>query len=164
MHPVNRRVTAQYLHTQSVTTRRRCGRNSNQEAPREVSAPRGIGIAADQVKSKVSGAAGGGGMMEEAVEGGRCPRDDAWKGVIIVWQCHTEKAIKAWHRQERQEQWHKHDHQRTNHAANKQPTNNIKTCICTPVIRQTRLQQAQHLNRHSCPMNEQGTCDVCALT
>ena len=27
MHPVNRRATTQYLHTQSITTRRRCGRN-----------------------------------------------------------------------------------------------------------------------------------------
>ena len=33
MHPVNRRVTTQYLHTQSVTTRPRCGRNGKHEAP-----------------------------------------------------------------------------------------------------------------------------------
>ena len=68
MHPVNRRVTTQYLHTQSVATRRRCGRNGKHEAPRELSAHRGIGIAADQAESKVSEAAGGG--LEEAVEGG----------------------------------------------------------------------------------------------
>ena len=35
MHPVNRRVTAQNLHTESVTTRRRCGRNGYHEAPSE---------------------------------------------------------------------------------------------------------------------------------
>ena len=61
MHPVHRRVTTQYLHTQSITTRRRCGRNcrcnGKHEAPRELSAHRGIGIAAEQVESKVSGAA-----------------------------------------------------------------------------------------------------------
>ena len=56
MHPVNRHVTTQYLHTQSVTTRRRCGRNGKHEAPRELTAHRSIGIAADQVESKVSGA------------------------------------------------------------------------------------------------------------
>ena len=58
MHPVYRRVTTQYLHTQSVTTRRRSGKH---EVPRELSAHRGIGIAAEQVESKVSGAAMGGG-------------------------------------------------------------------------------------------------------
>ena len=61
MHPVNRRVTTQYLHTQSITTRRRCGRNGKHEAPRELSAHRGIGIAADQVESNVTAAAKGGG-------------------------------------------------------------------------------------------------------
>ena len=58
-HPVNRRVATQYPHTQSVTTRRRCGRNDNQESPRDLSAHRANGIAADQAESKVSGAAGG---------------------------------------------------------------------------------------------------------
>ena len=38
MHPVYRQVTTQYLHTQSVTNRRRCGRNGKHEAPRELSA------------------------------------------------------------------------------------------------------------------------------
>ena len=68
-HPVTRRVTTQYLHTQSVTTRRGCGRNKKQEAPRELPAHRGIGIAADQAESNVSGAAGGG-ALKEAMEGG----------------------------------------------------------------------------------------------
>ena len=53
MHPVNRRATTQYLHTQSVTTRRRCGRNGKHEAPRELSAHKGMGIAADYAESKV---------------------------------------------------------------------------------------------------------------
>ena len=60
MHPVNRRVATQYLHTQSVTTCQRCGRNGKREAPRELSAHRGIGIAADQVEREVSRVAGGG--------------------------------------------------------------------------------------------------------
>ena len=51
MHPVNRRVTTQYLHTQSVTTRRRCGRNGKYETPRGLSARRGFGIAADLMES-----------------------------------------------------------------------------------------------------------------
>ena len=46
-HQVNRRVTTQHLHTQSVTTRRRCGRNGKHEAPREPSGHRDIGIAAE---------------------------------------------------------------------------------------------------------------------
>ena len=62
VHPVNRRVTTQYLHTQSVTTRRRCRRIGNHEAPLELLPHRVIGIAADQVESKVSGAARGGGV------------------------------------------------------------------------------------------------------
>ena len=37
MHPVKRCVATQHLHTQSVTTRRRCGRNGKHEAPRELS-------------------------------------------------------------------------------------------------------------------------------
>ena len=32
-HPVTRRATTQYLHTQNVTTRRGCGRNDNQDSP-----------------------------------------------------------------------------------------------------------------------------------
>ena len=60
MHPVNRRVTTQYLHTQSVTTRRRCGRNGKHEAPRELSAYMAIGIASHNIESKVSEAVGGG--------------------------------------------------------------------------------------------------------
>ena len=35
-HLVTRRVTTQYLHTQSVFPRRRCGRNDTHEAPREL--------------------------------------------------------------------------------------------------------------------------------
>ena len=71
MHPVNMRVTTQYLNTQSVTTRQRWGRNRKHEAPRELSADRGIGIAADQVESKEAGEARwvGGGGLKEAVEG-----------------------------------------------------------------------------------------------
>ena len=45
---VTRRVTTQYLHTQNVTTRRRCVRNDNQDSPRELLAHRANGIAADQ--------------------------------------------------------------------------------------------------------------------
>ena len=59
MHPVNRRVATQHLHTQSVTTRRTYGRSGKHEALRELSAHRGIGIAADQVESKVSRVARG---------------------------------------------------------------------------------------------------------
>ena len=70
MYPVHRRVTTQYLLTQSVTTRRRRGCNGKHEAPRELSAHRGIGIAADEVESKVSGAGRGGGGQGLAVEGG----------------------------------------------------------------------------------------------
>ena len=47
------------MHTQSVTTRRRCGRKSKHEAARELSAHRSIGIAASQVESKVSRVARG---------------------------------------------------------------------------------------------------------
>ena len=47
------------MHTQSVTTRRRCGRKSKHEAARELSAHRSIGIAASQVESKVSNVARG---------------------------------------------------------------------------------------------------------
>ena len=60
-NPVNRRVTTQYLHTQSVTTLQRCGLNGRHEAPRELSTDTGIGIAANHAESKVPGAAGGGG-------------------------------------------------------------------------------------------------------
>ena len=70
MQPFNRRVTTQYLHTQSVTNRRSCGRNGKHEAPRELSAHRAISIAIDQVESKVSGAARRGRRgLEEAVGG-----------------------------------------------------------------------------------------------
>ena len=61
------------------------------EAPRKLSDYRGTGIAADQVESKVSGAArggGGGGRLgvEEAVEGG--PVSEGWRfGVYHM--CHT---------------------------------------------------------------------------
>ena len=44
--PVTRRVTTQCLHTQNATTCRRCGRNDNQDSPRELSAHRANGIAA----------------------------------------------------------------------------------------------------------------------
>ena len=54
MHPVIRRPATQYLHAQTVTTRRGCGRNGTQEAPGELSARRGIGIASDEVESKLS--------------------------------------------------------------------------------------------------------------
>ena len=47
-HPVNRRATTQYLHTQNFTTRRGCGRNDNQDSPRELPAHRANGTAADQ--------------------------------------------------------------------------------------------------------------------
>ena len=57
MHPVNRRVTTQYLHTQSVKTRQRYGRNGKHEAPRELSAHRGISTAA------WTGGNGGGGAV-----------------------------------------------------------------------------------------------------
>ena len=70
MNPVNRRVTTQCLHTESVTTRRRRACNGKHEAPRGLSAHRGIGIAADEVESKVSGAGRGGGGQGLAVEGG----------------------------------------------------------------------------------------------
>ena len=76
MHPVNRRLATQYLHTESVTTRRTCGRNGKHEAPHELSAQTDIGIAANEADRKVSRAARGGdgggqwGGMEEAVEGG----------------------------------------------------------------------------------------------
>ena len=76
MHPVNRRVATQYLHTQTVTTRRRCGHNGTHGAPREVSAHRGFGIDADQVERKGSGAArgeGGAGGWRRGVVGG-------WRG------------------------------------------------------------------------------------
>ena len=43
--PVTRWVTTQYLHTQNATTRRRCGRNNNQDSPRELSAHRANDIA-----------------------------------------------------------------------------------------------------------------------
>ena len=67
----------QYLHTQSVTTRRRCGRNNKQEAPREESADSGIGIAADPAEIKVSGEAGGGRGLKETMEGG--PLSARWR-------------------------------------------------------------------------------------
>ena len=54
--PATRRVNNQHLHTQNVTTRRRCGRNDNQDSPRGLSAHRANGIAADQAESKVASA------------------------------------------------------------------------------------------------------------
>ena len=68
---VTRRVTTQYLHTQNATTRRRCGRNDTQDSPRELSAHRANGSAADQAESKVSGAArrGRGGLGQGRVRG-----------------------------------------------------------------------------------------------
>ena len=60
MHPVIRRPAADYMHAQTVTTRGRCGRNGMHESSRELSAHRGIGIASDQVESKVSKVARGG--------------------------------------------------------------------------------------------------------
>ena len=62
-HPVNRRVTTQYLHTRSVTTRRGCGRNGKHEDPSSQGhrhSCRSIG------KQSVWGRRGGG---QEAVEG-----------------------------------------------------------------------------------------------
>ena len=53
-HPRKRQNDPANGHTQSVTTRRRCGRNRKHEAPRELSAHRGTNIAADQVESRVS--------------------------------------------------------------------------------------------------------------
>ena len=43
-HPVTRRVTTHYLHTQSVTTRRRCGRNDKHKAPRELYGGVDVGV------------------------------------------------------------------------------------------------------------------------
>ena len=74
-------MTTQYLHTQNVTTRRRCGRNDNQDSPRDLSAHRAHGIAADEVESKVSGAARRGRRgLEVAVGGGCSLQEDARKG------------------------------------------------------------------------------------
>ena len=63
MYPVNRRVTTQYLHTQSVTPRRRWGRNDKHKAPRELSAHRVNSITADQARAKFLGQQGG--VVEE---------------------------------------------------------------------------------------------------
>ena len=92
MHPVKRRVATQHLHTQSVTTRRRCGRNGKHEALRALSSRRGIEIAADQVESKVYRAPRGigGGWRGWAVAGGG---GGSWKKRCM---CHTEKATEAW--------------------------------------------------------------------
>ena len=61
------------FYTQNVTTRRRCGRNDNQDSPRELPAHRANGTAADQSESKVSEAArrGGGGRRKWLGGGGR---------------------------------------------------------------------------------------------
>ena len=65
----------QYLHIQSVTTLRRCGRSNKHEAPRELSAHRGISISAVKVKSKVSKGWGG------SISGGSgCPGGGGWIG------------------------------------------------------------------------------------
>ena len=45
----------QYLHTQTVTTRRGCGCNGMHEAPHELSVYRGNGIASDHMESKFPG-------------------------------------------------------------------------------------------------------------
>ena len=64
-HPFNRRVTDQYLHTQSVTTRRRCGCNDKHEAPREPI----------KWRAKCHSVWGGGGRgVEEAAEVGAVVR------------------------------------------------------------------------------------------
>ena len=63
MHVVNRQVATHYLHTQSVTTRRKCGRNGKHGAPRVLSAERGIGIAADHVERNGLRQQGGGHPM-----------------------------------------------------------------------------------------------------
>ena len=63
MHPVNRRVTTQFLQTQSVTTRHKFGRTGKHAAPRELSAHRNIGFITKQVEIKVSRAAMGGQFM-----------------------------------------------------------------------------------------------------
>ena len=83
--PVNRRVTTQYLHTQSVTTRRRCGRDGKHEAPCELSAHRGISIATDQVESTVSGAVSGArnGVRLGAMEGWRHGRGAGGLGAVM---------------------------------------------------------------------------------
>ena len=88
---MNRRVTTRHLHTQSFTTRPRCGRNGKHEAPRELSAHRSSGIAAVQVESKVFGAARGGdgggrwGLVGRSGGGGHCPRDDPRGEAGVVW-------------------------------------------------------------------------------
>ena len=76
MPPVNRRPANQYLHAQTIPTRRECGCNGMHEAPRELSAHSGIGVAFDQVQSKVSRVARG-------VEAGGCwglDGDIPWSG------------------------------------------------------------------------------------
>ena len=85
MHPVNRLVTTQNLHTQSVTTRRRCGRDGKHEAPCELSAHRGISIATDQVESTVSGAVSGArnGVRLGAMEGWRHGRGAGGLGAVM---------------------------------------------------------------------------------
>ena len=54
MYPHLRGPANQYLHAQTVTTRRGCGCSGMHEAPRELSAHRGIGIASGEVERKVS--------------------------------------------------------------------------------------------------------------
>ena len=48
--------------------------------------------------------------------------------------CYTEKATKAWHRQERQQYWHRQNHQQPNRASTKQPTKKKSSKTYTPVI------------------------------
>ena len=72
-HPVPA-YTYIHTYTQSVTTPRRRGRKGEHEAPRELTAHRAIGIAADQVESNVSGAArgwavGGGSAIQQRAGG-----------------------------------------------------------------------------------------------
>ena len=69
--PLTRRVTTQYLHTQNATTRRRSGRNDNQDSPRELQGHRANGTAADQSESNESEGGGRGGVTGVGEGGGR---------------------------------------------------------------------------------------------
>ena len=85
MHAVIRRPVTQYQQAQTVKTRRRCGCNGMHEAPSDLSAHRGIGMATDQLESKLTrvgrGMAGWAvGVRGKGGRGGRCPRDGVWWG------------------------------------------------------------------------------------
>ena len=67
--------------------------------------------------------------------------------------CYTEKATKAWRRQQRQKQWHNQNHQQTNQATTKQPTNNtinLRTKHLTQHTHQPTLHPYEHTS-HNAP-------------